>query len=183
MVKHEKNTSFKVSGFYNPSQKGAVQLMLLLIKILCWCTSLFVEMPDENFEPRIADQNWLLSEKATDLSTYDSNTARDLMNRCDWLKDPDEKFLNQIFYILGWDSTPEEIRPFVVKGIEHGIKLSKKQASKMQLLQDSTIIDWDAGDVRYNVVSGPTPDPRYSGYAYVQLKNRWNYCCRYCARI
>ena len=39
-------------------------------------------MPDDNFEPRIADQRiGYFSEKVTDLSTYDTYPARDLMNK------------------------------------------------------------------------------------------------------
>ncbi|GIS49134.1 MAG: hypothetical protein Ct9H90mP22_7220 [Gammaproteobacteria bacterium] len=132
---------------------------------------LFVEMPDDKFEPRIADQRiGYFSEKVTDLSTYDSNNARDLINRWRLVKkDPDAELSEPEQPLVYWveNSTPEEIRPFVVKGIEAWNKAFEKAGFKNAIVAKIQPDDaeWDAGDVRYNVVRwASTPSPRYSGY-------------------
>ena len=43
---------------------------------------MFVEMPDDEYQPRVADQRvGYFSTKITDLSTYDYFKGKDLINR------------------------------------------------------------------------------------------------------
>ena len=56
---YEKNTSFKVRySFYNPKPKASGSIDSVADKRYTFIDGLhnFVEMPDENFEPRVADQ-------------------------------------------------------------------------------------------------------------------------------
>ena len=171
---YKKNTSFKVRyGFFNPKPKGGRAIDAVTDKRYTFVDGLhlFVEMPDDNFEPRIADQRiGYFSEKVTDLSTYDSNNARDLMNRWRLIKkNPEAELSEPVEPIVYWveNSTPEEIRPFVVKGIEGWNKAFEKAGFKNAIVAkiQPDDADWDAGDVRYNVIRwASTPDPRYSGY-------------------
>ena len=171
---YEKNTSFKVRyGFFNPKPKSGGSIDAVTDKRYTYVDGLhlFVEMPDDKFEPRVADQRiGYFSEKVTDLSTYDSNNARDLMNRWRLIKkDPDAELSEPEEPLVYWveNSTPEEIRPFVVKGIEAWNKAFEKAGFKNAIVAKIQPDDaeWDAGDVRYNVVRwASTPDPRYSGY-------------------
>ena len=171
---YKKNTSFKVRyGFFNPKPKGGRAIDAVTDKRYTFVDGLhlFVEMPDDNFEPRIADQRiGYFSEKVTDLSTYDSNNARDLMNRWRLIKkNPEADLSEPVEPIVYWveNSTPEEIRPFVVKGIEGWNKAFEKAGFKNAIVAKIQPDDanWDAGDVRYNVIRwASTPDPRYSGY-------------------
>jgi hypothetical protein len=171
---YEKNTSFRVRyGFYNPKPKSGGSIDAVTDKRYTYVDGLhlFVEMPDDKFEPRVADQRiGYFSEKVTDLSTYDTNTARDLMNRWRLIKkDPEAELSEPEEPIVYWveNSTPEEIRPFVVKGIESWNKAFEKAGFKNAVVAKIQPDDaeWDAGDVRYNVVRwASTPDPRYSGY-------------------
>ena len=171
---YEKNTSFKVRyGFYNPKPKSGGSIDAVTDKRYTFVDGLhlFVEMPDDNFEPRVADQRiGYFSEKVTDLSTYESNNARDLMNRWRLVKkDPDAEISEPVEPLVYWveNSTPEEIRPFVVKGIEAWNQAFEKAGFKNAIVAkiQPDDADWDAGDVRYNVVRwASTPDPRYSGY-------------------
>ena len=171
---YEKNTSFKVRyGFFNPKPKAGGSIDAITDKRYTYVDGLhlFVEMPDDKFEPRVADQRiGYFSEKVTDLSTYDSNNARDLMNRWRLIKkDPDAELSEPEEPLVYWveNSTPEEIRPFVVKGIEAWNKAFEKAGFKNAIVAKIQPDDaeWDAGDVRYNVVRwASTPDPRYSGY-------------------
>ena len=171
---YEKNTSFKVRyGFFNPKPKAGGSIDAITDKRYTYVDGLhlFVEMPDDKFEPRVADQRiGYFSEKVTDLSTYDSNNARDLMNRWRLIKkDPYAELSEPEEPLVYWveNSTPEEIRPFVVKGIEAWNKAFEKAGFKNAIVAKIQPDDaeWDAGDVRYNVVRwASTPDPRYSGY-------------------
>ena len=171
---YTKNTSFKVRyGFYNPKPKPGGSIDAITDKRYTYIDGLhlFVEMPDDNFEPRVAVQRiGYFSEKVTDLSTYDSNNARDLMNRWRLIKkDPDAELSEPVEPIVYWveNSTPEEIRPFVVKGIEGWNKAFEKAGFKNAIVAKIQPDDaeWDAGDVMYNVVRwASTPSPRYSGY-------------------
>ena len=171
---YEKNTSFKVRyGFYNPKPKSGGSIDAVTDKRYTFVDGLhlFVEMPDDNFEPRVADQRiGYFSEKVTDLSTYESNNARDLMNRWRLVKkNPDAEISEPVEPLVYWveNSTPEEIRPFVVKGIEAWNQAFEKAGFKNAIVAkiQPDDADWDAGDVRYNVVRwASTPDPRYSGY-------------------
>ena len=171
---YEKNTSFKVRyGFYNPKPKSGGSIDAVTDKRYTFVDGLhlFVEMPDDNFEPRVADQRiGYFSEKVTDLSTYESNNARDLMNRWRLVKkNPDADISEPVEPLVYWveNSTPEEIRPFVVKGIEAWNQAFEKAGFKNAIVAkiQPDDADWDAGDVRYNVVRwASTPDPRYSGY-------------------
>ena len=171
---YEKNTSFRVRyGFYNPKPKSGGSIDAVTDKRYTYVDGLhlFVEMPDDKFEPRVADQRiGYFSEKVTDLSTYDTNTARDLMNRWRLIKkDPEAELSEPEEPIVYWveNSTPEEIRPFVIKGIESWNKAFEKAGFKNAVVAKIQPDDaeWDAGDVRYNVVRwASTPDPRYSGY-------------------
>ena len=171
---YEKNTSFKVRyGFYNPKPKSGGSIDAVTDKRYTFIDGLhlFVEMPDDKFQPRVADQRiGYFSEKVTDLSTYDSNNARDLMNRWRLIKkNPDAELSEPEEPIVYWveNSTPEEIRPFVVKGIEAWNEAFEKAGFKNAIVAKIQPDDakWDAGDVRYNVVRwASTPDPRYSGY-------------------
>ena len=79
---------------------------------------MFVEMPDSNYEPRVADQRiGYFSTKITDLSTYDYFKGKDLINRWRLIKkDPSAELSEPINPIVFWveNSTPEEIKPFVL---------------------------------------------------------------------
>ena len=84
-------------------------------------------------------------------------------------KNPDADLSEPVQPLVFWveNSTPEEIRPFVVKGIEGwNVAFEKagfKNAIVAKIQPDDA--DWDAGDVQYNVVRwASTPNPRYSGY-------------------
>ena len=68
------------------------------------------------------------------MSTYDNYPQRDLINRWRLVKkDPDAELSEPVNPIVFWveKSTPEEIKPMVVKGIEAWNLHMKEQALKM----------------------------------------------------
>ena len=171
---YPKNTAIEINyGFFNPRPKpgGSVDAVADKRYTFISARHLFVEMPDDKFEPRIADQRiGYFSEKVTDLSSYDSYPARDLMNRWRLIKkNPEAELSEPVEPIVYWveNSTPEEIRPFVVKGIEAWNAAFEKAGFKNAVVAKIQPDDakWDAGDIQYNVVRwASTPNPQFSGY-------------------
>ena len=169
---YPKNTSIEVTyGFFNPSPKGSVDAVPDARYSSIVARHMFVEMPDNNYVPRTADQRvGYFSTKITDLSTYDYFKGKDLINRWRLIKkDPTAELSEPINPIVFWveNSTPEEIKPFVVEAIElWNIAFEKagfKNAVVAKIQPDDA--EWDAGDVQYNVIRwASTPSPRYSGY-------------------
>ena len=171
---YPKNTAVEINyGFFNAKPKPSASVDAVADKRYTFISArhLFVEMPDDKFEPRVADQRvGYFSQKVTDLSTYDTYPARDLMNRWRLVKkNPDAELSEPVEPIVFWveNSTPEEIRPFVVKGIEGWNAAFEEAGFKNAVVAKIQPDDaeWDAGDVQYNVVRwASTPSPRYAGY-------------------
>ena len=171
---YPKNTAVEINyGFFNAKPKPSASVDAVADKRYTFISArhLFVEMPDDKFEPRVADQRvGYFSQKVTDLSTYDTYPARDLMNRWRLVKkNPDAELSEPVEPIVFWveNSTPEEIRPFVVKGIEGWNSAFEEAGFKNAVVAKIQPDDaeWDAGDVQYNVVRwASTPSPRYAGY-------------------
>jgi hypothetical protein len=131
---------------------------------------MFVEMPEENYEPRVAEQRvGNFSTKNTEESTYDHLKGKDLINRWREIK-KDLKAENpeQINLMVYWveNSTLEEIKLFVVEAIELR-KVAKEKAGIKEAVVakiQREEAEWDAGDVQYNVIRGaPTWSKRNTG--------------------
>ena len=170
---YSKNTTVDTKySFFNPRPKPAsIDAVTDPRYTYISVRHLFVEMPDDNFKPRIADQRLgYFSSKITDLSSYEYVTAVDVINR--WRlekKNPDADLSEPVKPIVYWveNSTPLEIRPFVVKGIEAWNEAFEKAGFKNAVVAKIQPDDaeWDAGDVEYNVVRwASTPEAQYSGY-------------------
>ena len=82
---YPKNTAVEVNfGFENnnPNQRRAVYAVSDARYTSISARHLFVEMPDDQFEPRVADQRvGYFSQRVTDMSTYDNYPQRDLINK------------------------------------------------------------------------------------------------------
>jgi len=170
---YTKNTTIDVVyGFFNPKPKNSlVDAVADKRYTFGKVRHLFVEMPDDNFEPRIADQRvGYFSEKVTDLSSYNYFPAVDLINKWRLIKkNPNAEISEPINPIIYWveNSTPEEIRPFVIEGIEAWNDAFEKAGFKNAVIGkiQPDDADWDAGDIQYNVVRwSSSPDPQFSGY-------------------
>ncbi len=131
----------------------------------------FIEMPDNNFEPRIEDQSiGYFSERVTNMSSYDATPYEDLIQK--WFlekKDPSKKLSEPVEPIVFWieNTTPIEFRDYIKEGVlawnsafeEAGFK----NAIKVEVQPDDA--KWDAGDIRYNVLRWTSsPDPMFGGY-------------------
>ena len=171
---YPKNTAVEVTyGFANatPNQRSAVYAVADARFTSIVARHLFVEMPDDNFETRVADQRvGYFSQRVTDMSTYDNYPQRDLINKWRLIKkDPSAELSEPVKPIVFWvdKATPEEIKPMIVKGIEAwNIAYERagfKNAVVAKIQPDDA--EWDAGDVQYNVVRwSSSPRPAFSGY-------------------
>ena len=171
---YPKNTAVEVTfGFSNPKPnlRNAVYAVADARFTSIVARHLFVEMPDNQFNPRVADQRvGYFSQRVTDLSTYDNYPQRDLINKWRLIKkDPEAELSEPVNPIVFWveKSTPEEIKPMVVKGIEAWNfafeRAGFKNAIVAKIQPDDA--DWDAGDILYNVVRwSSSPRPAFSGY-------------------
>jgi hypothetical protein len=131
----------------------------------------FIGMPKNNFEPRMADQSiGYFSEKITDLSTDDATPYLDLIHKWDLQKkDPELAISEPIKPILFWleNTTPLKFRDYITEGLlawnEAFLKAGIKNAIEVKIQPDDA--DWDAGDIRYNVLRWTSsPNAPFGGY-------------------
>ena len=131
----------------------------------------FIGMPKNNFVPRMADQSiGYFSEKITDLSTDDATPYLDLIHKWDLQKkDPELAISEPIKPILFWleNTTPLKFRDYITEGLlawnEAFLKAGIKNAIEVKIQPDDA--DWDAGDIRYNVLRWTSsPNAPFGGY-------------------
>jgi len=131
----------------------------------------FIDPPDNNFVARIADQRvGYFTTEVTDLSSKDVTPYRDLVERWHLEKsDPDKEISPPVKPITFWleNTTPLELRDFIIEGVlawnEAFLKAGFENAIEVKIQPDDA--DWDAGDIRYNVLRWTSsPNPPFGGY-------------------
>ncbi|MBD51639.1 MAG: hypothetical protein CMB08_07020 [Euryarchaeota archaeon] len=131
----------------------------------------FIEMPKNNFEPRIANQSiGYFSERITDLTSKDITPYKDLIGKWNLRKkNPDKELSEPVKPITFWieNTTPFELRDYIKQGVlAWNIAFEAagfKDAIEVKIQPDNA--EWDAGDIRYNVLRWTTsPDPMFGGY-------------------
>ncbi|MFL2704029.1 MAG: zinc-dependent metalloprotease [Gammaproteobacteria bacterium] len=131
---------------------------------------IFIKMPDEGYEPRINDHRiGYFVNKSTDLTSYENYPNFALINKWRLVKkDPSAALSEPVEPIVYWveNTTPEEIVPAVVAGIENWNIAFEEAGFKNAIVakiqpKDAT---WDAADYDYNVVRWSSePDGRLLG--------------------
>ncbi len=130
-----------------------------------------IQMPENDFEPRLADQRvGYFTERITDLTSVDLTPYNDLINKWDLQKkNPEEALSEPIKPITFWleNSTPKELIPYIKEGVlawnAAFEKAGFKNAVAVKVQPDDA--DWDAGDIRYNVLRWTSsPNPPFGGY-------------------
>tara|TARA_B110000014_G_C20125996_1_gene599870 strand:+ start:2294 stop:4810 length:2517 start_codon:yes stop_codon:yes gene_type:complete len=131
----------------------------------------FIKPPSNNFEPRYADQRvGFFSQRITNLTSKDITPYADLIHK--WFlekKEPDKEFSEPIKPITFWieNTAPKELIPYIKEGVLAWNNAFKKagflNALDVKLQPDDA--DWDAGDIRYNVIRWTSsPKPPFGGY-------------------
>ncbi|MEE4208955.1 MAG: zinc-dependent metalloprotease [Parvularcula sp.] len=130
-----------------------------------------VAMPDDGFEPRFDDYRvGYFADQVTDLTSDEAAPYRDLINRWRLVKkDPEADLSEPVTPITWWieNTTPLEIRDTIKEGVlawnEAFEKAGFKNAVEVKVQPDDA--EWDAGDIRYNVLRWTSsPIPPFGGY-------------------
>jgi len=130
-----------------------------------------IAVPENNYAPRRDDPRvGYFFTRVTDLTDTGPTPYRDLIDR--WhleKKDPDADLSEPVEPIVWWieNTTPHEYREAIKKGAlawnEAFESAGFKNAIQVKVQPDDA--DWDAGDIRYNVLRWTSsPNPPFGGY-------------------
>ena len=130
-----------------------------------------IAAPEIDFEPRFDDPRvGYFGAKVTDLSSTDVVPYRDVISRWDLVKkDPTAAVSEPVEPIVYWieNTTPMELRPIIEQAA-----LRWNEAFEAAGFRNAVVVrtqpddaDWDAGDIRYNVIRwASSPTPSFGGY-------------------
>jgi len=119
---------------------------------------IFIKMPDDEFEPRVNDHRvGYFVNKSTDLTSYENFPNFALINKWRLIKkNPEAQLSEPVEPIVYWveNTTPEEIIPAVVAGIENWNIAFEEAGFKNAIVAKIQPKDaeWDAADYDYNVI-------------------------------
>lgn len=130
-----------------------------------------IEVPENDFRPRFDDPRvGYFGQVVDDQTATDASPYRDLISR--WhlkKKDPSAAISEPVEPITWWmeNTTPVEVRDAVRAGVESWNLAFEKAGFKNAVVvkQQPDDADWDAGDIRYNVLRWTSsPQPPFGGY-------------------
>ncbi len=170
---YPENTDVVVNYFYEskyPSKRGGAAITdSRNVSILVQHS--LVKMPDDKYNVRYDDTRiGYFTTQSNNMTTLDRVNYRDFINR--WRlekKYPDKELSEPIKPIVWWieNTTPHEFRQIIKDGVESwNIAFETagfKNAIQVKIQPDSA--EWDAGDIRYNVLRWTSsPNPPWGGY-------------------
>ena len=130
-----------------------------------------IEVPDNDFEPRMDDPRiGYFTRMVDDQTSYEFANYRDMIHRWHLVKkDPDAALSEPVEPITWWieNTTPIEVREFIRDGVLQWNKAFETAGFKNAIVvkQQPDDAEWDAGDIRYNVLRWTSsPSPRFGGY-------------------
>ena len=130
-----------------------------------------IEMPDNDYQPRFADPRLgSFDQRITDLTSTESAPYRDVINRWHLVKkDPSAALSDPVEPITWWieNTTPMEWRPVIEAAALEWNKAFEKAGftNAVAVKTQPDDADWDAGDLRYNVLRWTSsPNPPFGGY-------------------
>ncbi len=131
----------------------------------------WIAVPNNDYVPRADDPRvGYFMRQITDLTSYSATPYKDVINR--WhlkKKNPGAKLSEPVTPIVWWmeNTTPKEIRGTIKKAVLGWNKAFEKAGFKnaIQVKVQPDDADWDAGDIRYNVLRWTSsPRARFGGY-------------------
>ena len=170
---YPENTDIVVNYFYEskyPSKRGGGAITDSRNVSIMVQHSL-VRMPDDNYVSRSDDSRiGYFTTQSNHMTSLDQVNYRDFINR--WRlekKYPDEKLSDPIKPIIYWieNTTPLEFRQIIKDGVESWNFAFNEAgfSNAIQVKIQSDTADWDAGDIRYNVLRWTSsPNPPWGGY-------------------
>ena len=170
---YPENTDIVVNYFYEskyPSSRGGGAITdSRNVSVLVQHS--LVKMPDENFKPRKDDSRvGFFTTKSNNMTSIDQVNYRDFINKWRLVKKDTSKLLSEPVKPIVWwieNTTPLEFRDIIKEGVERWNLAFEKagflNAVQVKVQPDSA--DWDAGDIRYNVLRWTSsPNPPWGGY-------------------
>lgn len=170
---YPENTNIKTDYVYNnPSvMNGGSEAVTDGRNVSIKVFHTFMNMPADDYEPRMDDPRvgYFLTQ-TNDMTTTETVNYRDMIHRWKLVKkDPNAAISEPVTPITWWieNTTPIEWRETIKEGVlawnEAFEKASFKNAMVVKVQPDAA--DWDAGDVRYNVLRWTSsPNPPFGGY-------------------
>ncbi len=170
---YEKNTDVIVEYVYDnpyPTQGGGKEVTdERAVSITVQHT--LIEAPNNSFKPRLDDPRiGFFSEQVNDMTTTEAVNYKDLIHR--WhleKKDPSAAISEPVEPIVWWieNTTPQEFRATIKEAGEKWNLAFEKAGFKNAVIvkEQPDSADWDAGDIRYNVLRWTSsPQPPFGGY-------------------
>ena len=169
---YPKNTDFIIAYTYeNPNPKGGGDGITDARNVTITLQHTLIEMPKNDYQPRFDDPRvGYFSTQVTDLTSKSATPYRDLIHRWHLKKrDPKAKRSEPIVPITYWieNTTPKELRPTIKKAaLAWNIAFETAGfKNAVQIKEQPDDADWDAGDIRYNVLRWTSsPNPPFGGY-------------------
>jgi len=130
-----------------------------------------IAMPENDYSARMDDPRvGYFSTNVTDMTTASATPYRDMIHRWNLVKkDPSATLSEPVEPIVWWveNTTPIEFRETIISAVlKWNIAFEKagfKNAVQVKVQPDNA--DWDAGDIRYNVLRWTSsPNPPFGGY-------------------
>ncbi|MGH7475258.1 MAG: zinc-dependent metalloprotease [Longimicrobiales bacterium] len=130
-----------------------------------------IAMPENGYQPRFDDARvGFFTDRQTDMVSADAAPYRDLITRWNLVKkDPSASISEPVEPILWWieNTTPHELRETIREATlswnEAFEAAGFRNAIEVRVQPDDA--DWDAGDIRYNVLRWTSsPNPPFGGY-------------------
>ena len=170
---YPENTDVVVNYYYEskyPSRRGG-EAITDSRNVSVLVQHSLVRMPDNNYIPRTDDTRvGFFTTQSNHMTTLDQVNYRDFINR--WRlekKDPTKEFSEPVKPIVYWieNTTPLEFRDIIKEGVERW-NIAFKEAGFINAIQvkiQPDTAEWDAGDIRYNVLRWTSsPNPPWGGY-------------------
>ena len=130
-----------------------------------------IEMPADGYKPRLDDPRvGYFSDQVNDMTTIAAVNYRDLIHRWDLRKkDPSAAKSEPVKPVVWWieNTTPKEFRATIKAAGEAWNKAFEPLGfiNAVQIKEQPDTADWDAGDIRYNVLRWTSsPNPPFGGY-------------------
>ena len=130
-----------------------------------------IELPKNDYRPRRDDPRvGYFTQRVTDMTSTDATPYRDVIRRWHLKKsDPGAELSEPIEPIVWWieNTTPLEVRGVIAEAVlawnEAFAAAGFRNAIQVRTQPDDA--DWDAGDIRYNVLRWTSsPNPPFGGY-------------------
>jgi hypothetical protein len=170
---YPQNTDIRVAYVYdNPSPKsGGSGAVTDARYISVEYQHSLIAMPENNFKARRDDARvGYFMTQVTDMTSFSATPYRDVIHRWNLEKqNPGAKVSDPVEPITWWieNTTPVEFRDIIKEGVERWNMAYEKagfsNAVVVKVQPDDA--DWDAGDIRYNVLRWTSsPQPPFGGY-------------------